>query len=241
MPSNRIKPSKNQIQHIPSPEAEVMAALIPPHLAPRILKFMLEDLNSKNLPTSPIINDDIITFWNYRLIKLGEKFELNHFGPNNLPHPKNGHTFIVKYKKKWCVIANCVSDEKIIYKIPAKSIKFLDEGHDSTEINFEVEDFCRIRSAYYRSPYERNYPFRITSIRNNYVTVDPLKPPTVLRRDKLVVVDITNNKEFKIIPRGWDQNIPFSQLEIIKLKPNGWGAGPDWNDMLKLNYELGLY
>lgn len=109
MPSNRIKPSKNQIQHIPSPETEVMAALIPPHLAARILKFMLEDLNSekkggvfsnqKSWPQSPIVNDDIITFWNYRLIKLGEKFELNHFGPNNLPHPNNGHTFIVVSKK----------------------------------------------------------------------------------------------------------------------------------------------
>jgi hypothetical protein len=239
MPSGRIQPSKNQIQHIPSPEAEVVAALIPPHLAPRILKFMLEDLNSKNLPTSPIINDDIITFWNYRLIKLGEKFELNHFGPNYVPHPKNGHTFIVASKKNWCVIANCVSDEKIIYKIPAKSIKFLDEIHDSTEINFVVGDYCRIKSAYYRSPYMRSKSFRIESIKNNYVTVDPDTEKPILIPDPLDGKDITNDKKFKIILRGWKQKIPFSELEIIKYMTFGQINGSDLNDSLKLCYNLG--
>lgn len=47
MPSDRIKPSKIQIQHTPSPEVEAVVDLAPPHLVPRILTFMLEDLNSK--------------------------------------------------------------------------------------------------------------------------------------------------------------------------------------------------
>ena len=241
MPSGRIQPSKNQIQHTPSPEAEAVAALVPPHLAPRILKFMLEDLNSKNLPTSPIINDDIITFWNYRLIKLGEKFKLNHFGPNYVPHPKNGHTFIVVSKKNWCVVANWESDEKIILKIPAKSIKFLEEGHDSTEINFEVGDYCYIKSAYYRSPYERYKYFRIESIKNNYVTVDPDTKKPILIPDPLDGYDLTNGKNFEIILRGWKQKIPFSELEIIKHMSFGQIKGSDLNDALKLCYELGIY
>lgn len=250
MPSDRIKPSKNQIQHPPSPEVESVVDLAPPHLVPRILKFMLEGLNSKNLPTSPTINDDIITFWNYRLIKLGEKFKLNHFGPNYVLHPKNGHTFIVLSKNNWCVVAYCESDKKIILKIPAKSIRFLEEGHDSTEINFEVGDYCYIKSVYYRSPYERDKIFRIESIKNNYVTVDPGKITFIRVPDPLCGVDLTNNKKFELIlTRGWKQKIPFSELEIIKHMPNVYeitnglfnGTGPEWDELQKLCYQLGIY
>jgi hypothetical protein len=173
MPSERIKPSKNQIQH--------------------------------NL-------------------KVGEKFELNHHGPNYVPHHKNRHTFIVVSKTKWCVEAYCESDEQIILKIPAKSIRFLEAVHDSTEIDFEVGDYCWIKSAYYRSPYERNKIFRIESKKNNYVTVDPGTNPdtiTLIRvPDTLNGFDLTNNKKYAKINRGWEQEIPFSELEIIKHMPN---------------------
>lgn len=227
MPSNRIKPSKNQIN------------LAPPHLVPRISKFILEDLNSKNLPTSPIQNDDIITFWNYTLIKLGEKFELNHFhGPNNISHPYNEEFFIVVSKTKWCVVAYCESDETIILKIPAKSIRFLEEVQDSTEIDFEVGDYCYIKSAYYRSPYKKNKLFRIESTINNYVTVDPDTGPNVpiLKPENLIGFDITMQK-LKIKTRGWKQKIPFSELEILKHMP----GGADLNELFRLSYFYGIY
>lgn len=131
-----------------------------------------------------------------------------------------------------------MSDEKIIYKIPAKSIKFLDEVHDSAEINFVVDDYCRIKSAYYRSPYKRSKYFRIESIKNNYVTVDP-DTKHILISDPLNGFDITNNKKFKIILRGWKQKIPFSELEIIKYMTFGQINGSDLNDSLKLCYNLG--
>lgn len=233
MPSRRIQPSKNQIQHTPPPEAEAVAALVPPDLAPRILKFMLEDINSKKLPTSPITNDDIITFWNYTLIKLGEKFKLNHLGPNNLRHPRNGQTFIVVSKTKWCVLAYLESDETIILKIPAKSIKFLEEVQDPNVIDFAERDFCYIKSTYYRSPYKENKFFLIESKKNNYVTVDPVTSPNVVIREpeNLNGFDITMNKKLKIKTRGWKQKIPFSELRFLE---------PSLNEDLKLLYLLGI-
>lgn len=144
---------------------------------------------------------------------------------------------LLNQKKNWCVVANCESDEKITFKIPAKSIKFLEEGHDSTVIDFEIGDFCYIKSAYYRSPYERNKEFRIESIRKNYVTLDEAtKTPLPSRDDMWDVIDITNGKKFKIKLPGWKYKIPFSEIEILKHTPEG----ADWNDFLKLAYQLGI-
>lgn len=249
-----------QIQHTPSPEVieEVLPRLY--SSAPRILNFMLEDLQSEKkefiysyqkswLPFQSV-NNTIISFWNYRLIKLGERFILNCEG-----HQNHGHVFVVKSKKNWCVIASTVADEgKTILKIPAKFIQFLEEDYDSTIIDFsktdfEVGDFCFIKSEQYRPRYGRYSQFKIIWKGSKYVKVEPSYPryKTWNRKSSDDIGSKVNEftyeistsektgREFYFATSVYTQFIPFSEIELIKLK-----HGEEYHEMIKLLDQLGI-
>lgn len=260
MPRKRYPLERKIIHHLPS--IEVMEEELPRlyGYSPRILNFMLKDLRSEKkefiysyqkswLPFQKI-NHTIISFWNYHLIKFGEKFILNCDG-----HKNHGEVFVVQSKRNWCVIANSFNkEEKTTLKIPAKFIKFLEEDYDTTVVefsknDFEVGDYCYIKSEHYRPRYSENSKFRILWKGNKYVRVEPVFPKFKTWESKSydysgsrvnsftyeISVSEKTGEEFYFARSVYNQNVPFSELEFVKNR-----NGEEYHNILKFLDQIGL-
>jgi hypothetical protein len=257
MPRIRLPISRKiQFEHIPSPEI-IEKAL--PNLygsSPRILDFMLNDLRSekkefiysyqKSFLPSYTVNNFILKFWNYKLIKIGEKFQLNCPG-----HNEHNNFFIVQKKRNWKISAKKENDtSNSLFFIPSKYIKFLQEDYQGfqTEYNKEeirVGDFCYIKSSLYRPRYEEDFPFKIIWKGTKYVRVEPLYPKYKLWKSKSSIPTRSkvNQYTYEICPDNeveyfassvYNMNIPFTELELLKIK------NESYYNSLKLLDDLGI-